>query len=223
MPTYESKNPIEELAEFICKGLSAPNGEAKRLLASLFGTGGRYYEKHCEPSVIRAAYGLAGVDGDEGIPFAGLINAENPPSGLYGGTSVVWFPTQEAGSIISLCVGKKGLPPDEGILTRPGHRRRIAALRRYLSRMGVNVWTKTDPSAIVTGIPKVVINLFAGFEQPLNKYSCEMYCIAKVPAQRDLALKVVQSFFDLYAYERSWNVLKHYQAEFATFIALKRE
>ncbi len=40
---------------------------------------------------MRDAYALAG-DGGGKVSYAGLINPENPPSGPYGGTSVVWFP-----------------------------------------------------------------------------------------------------------------------------------
>jgi 5-methylcytosine-specific restriction protein B len=50
-----------------------------------------------------------------------------------------------------------------------------------------------------------------------------MYCIAHVPRKPELAVKVVQAFFDLYAYERSWNILKVYQPEFDTFQGVLRE
>ena len=58
-----------------------------------------------------------------GVPFAGMVHPDSPPSGAYGGTSIVWFPTPEHGSLIDFGVGTRGLAPDEGILTRPGHRR----------------------------------------------------------------------------------------------------
>ena len=54
-----------------------------------------------------------------------------------GGTSLVWFPTSDSGSLIGFGVGTRGLSPDEGILTKPGHRRRLVALRRYLKELGV--------------------------------------------------------------------------------------
>jgi 5-methylcytosine-specific restriction protein B len=44
-----------------------------------------------------------------------------------------------------------------------------------------------------------------------------MYCIALVPNENSLARLVVQSFLDLYAYERGWQVLKAAEAEYDRF------
>jgi hypothetical protein len=88
----------------------------------------------------------------DGVPFGALLHPDNPPSGAYGGFSLAWFPTLE-GSLMSLVVGTRGLQPDEGILTRPGHRRRVAALRRYLTRSGVDAWAKADPAAVGVKMP----------------------------------------------------------------------
>jgi 5-methylcytosine-specific restriction enzyme B len=212
MPTSEGKNPLEILAALICSGLPAPEGGLKPLLKELFG--GRYHQQDFKSSALRDAYSLGSADGNDGVPYAGLINPDNPPSGPYGGTSVVWFPKPGEGSLIGLLVGTRGLSPDEGILTRPGHRRRIAALRRYLSRMGVEVWTKPDPSAIGVTVPKVVKDRFSDFEHAFRRYEREMYCIAKVPTEVELGTKIVQAFFDLYAYERGWKVMKPYQPDY---------
>ena len=123
---------IGELAEFIRRGRAGDDMAARPLLEALFGQ--RYHKRHFSKSGVRDALKLGTGEGaDEAVPFAGLINPDNPESGPYGGTSVVWFPTKEHGSIIGLGVGTRGLSPDEGILTRPGHRRRAAALRRLLA------------------------------------------------------------------------------------------
>ena len=116
---------LPDLTEVIVKGLPALDGEARAALEALFG--GRYQSRHYSKEsardvVIRDAYGLASADGDDGVPYAGLIHPDNPTSGPYGGTSLVWFPTRDHGSLLSLVVGTRGLAPDEGILTRPGHR-----------------------------------------------------------------------------------------------------
>ena len=221
MPPSDSKNPLDALASLIRSGLSASEGGAKPLLEALFG--GRYHKLYFEPTILRDAYALATGDGGDGVPYAGLIHPDNPPSGPYGGTSLVWFPTQSEGSLIGLVVGTRGLSPDEGILTRPGHRRRIAALRRYLSHIGVEPWTKPDPSALGVAVPKVAKDRFPGFENAFRRYEREMYCIARVPSEPEVAIKVVQAFFDLYAYERAWKVLKSYEAEYDTFQGALRE
>ncbi len=50
-----------------------------------------------------------------------------------------------------------------------------------------------------------------------------MYCIAKVPTEPESATKVAQAFFDLYAYERGWKVLKSYEADYDEFQGALRE
>src|SRR5690606_13590435 len=132
----------------------------------------------------------------------------NPPSGAYGGASVVWFPSADGGSILTLVVGTAGLSPDEGLLSRPGHRRRVQALRRYLRRHGIWMWAKPDPTALGMPVPDFVRQRFRKFEAALRRYGGELYAIAEVPEDPERARVVVQAFFDLYAYERGWKVLQ---------------
>jgi 5-methylcytosine-specific restriction protein B len=200
------------LATAIQRGLSRPDGGVRPLLEGLFGN--RYQKRHFAPTAIRDAYALAAGDAEDGVPFAGLIHPDNPPTGPYGGTSFVWFPTREHRSLLALVVGTRGLAPDEGILTRPGHRRRIAALRRHLAKKGVETWTKPDPSMLGVAVPKVVRDRLPGFEKALHRYGGEVYCLARVPEDASLAREVVQAFLDLYAYERGWQPLKSIQAEY---------
>jgi len=205
---------LTRLAGVIAPGLEAPKMDIRGLLKDLFKE--RYYQKHGEESIFRDAYSLA--EGDIGVPWAGLIHPENATSGPYGGTSVVWMPSKENGSILTLVVGTKGLSPDEGILTRPGHRRRVAALRRYLAGLGVEGWTKPDPAALGVEVPEEVQRRFPGFEAAFKGYGHEFFCVAHVP-QHDLAQaeRVVQAFFYLYPLERGWEVLKAAKEEFLAF------
>jgi len=215
------EDALTDLSILIRDGLPAPEGAARSSLGALFG--GRYYQRYADQTGIRDAFALASGDGSDGVPYAGLIHVDNPPSGPYGGTSVVWFPVEGQGSIIGLGVGTRGLSPDEGILTRPGHRRRIAALRRYLSRIGTEAWSKPDPSALGVSVPTAVRARFPGFERAFRRYEREMYCIARVPSEQEKAIQVVQAFFDLYAYERGWRVLKPYEAEYDAFHSALRQ
>src|SRR5687767_3423584 len=209
---------LQELATAIAAGLRF-DGEMRPRIDALFGD--RYPKRHLERTGIRDTYGRATNTEEGGVPFAGLINADNPPSGPYGGTSVVWFPTAE-GSLIDFCVGTRGLAPDEGILTRPGHRRRIVALRRYLARRGVECWTKPDPSALGISVPKSATDRFPGFEKVFKRYGAELYTCARVPKDPAQARVVVQAFLDLYAYERGWTVMKAHEQEYDTFHAALR-
>jgi 5-methylcytosine-specific restriction protein B len=210
MPKSDS---LQLLADIIRGGLSsAPKDResTRAALAALFGD--RYQQRHAEPTMLRDAYTLANDAEEGGVPYAGLINPDNPPSGPYGGTSLVWFPIEER-SLIGFGVGTRGLSPDEGILSRPGHRRRIAALRRLLGRMGVEAWTKADPAALGEQVPKAARDRFPGFEKVFQRYGREMYCNAVVPKDSEAARNVVRAFLDLYAYERGWQVLKAHENE----------
>jgi 5-methylcytosine-specific restriction enzyme B len=212
---------LEALAEIVRGGLTArPDEGLKISMSALFGE--RYYSKHLSPTMLRDAY-LLGKD-ESGIPYAGFINPDNSPSGQYGGASVVWFPTADAGTLIAFVVGTGGLAPDEGILMRPGHRRRIAALRRYLSKLDIIAWTKPDPSALGVDMPKAVAERFPGFEKAFQRYGHEMYCVASVPqSDSEKSYKVVQAFLDLYALERNWQVLKAHEDEFQDLHIALRE
>ncbi len=143
---------VDSLASAIALGLSAPKADFREALQRLFGQ--RYHKRHAEETMFRDAYALAGEDGEAGVPWAGLINPETAQSGPYGGASVVWFPSKEHGSTVSFVVGTKGLSPDEGLLTRPGHRRRVAALRRYLARASDTPLARTsdlEPESLIAG------------------------------------------------------------------------
>jgi 5-methylcytosine-specific restriction protein B len=65
-------------------------------------------------------------------------------------------------------------------------------------------------------VPEVTRRRFPGFAGALERYGAQLYCIAHVPAEddrKDLARTVVQTFFDTYAYERGWSVLKESQQD----------
>lgn len=202
---------LTELANRIAAGLPGPDGGIRSRIEALFGE--RYQKRYLTTTTCRDAYALA-TEGEEGVPWAGLINPDNPPSGPYGGTSVVWFPTRQAGALIDFGVGTRGLSPDEGILTRPGHRRRMNALRRYLARCGVDTWVKQDPSALGVSVPRTVRERYPGFEHVFRRYGAELYACAAVPRDTDKARLVVQAFLDLYARERGWQVMKSYEQEY---------
>jgi 5-methylcytosine-specific restriction enzyme B len=194
-------------------------------LKEIFGS--RYYQTHLKDAQIRsAAYRLGAMEDDRGVPYAGLIAPDNPSSGAYGGTSIVWFPTKENGSLLGFGVGTRGISPDEGLLTRPGHRRRVEGQRRLLSRQGISCWTKSDPAALGAEVPQSVIKRFSNYEAALKRYSHEVYCnVAITPDMKpEQARRIVQNFFDLYAFERGWKPLAAAQKEFDQHIeALDRQ
>lgn len=218
---------IAELAEFVRRGFVDDDLDARGRLEALFGE--RYHKRHFgknDKNALRDALKLGiGEGADDAVPFAGLIHPDNPESGPYGGSSVVWFPTRESGSLVILVVGTRGLSPDEGILTRPGHRRRVAALRRLLASKGVEVWSKPDPANVGIPVPKSAKERFPGFENAFKRYGQQIYCMALVrrEAEPRTAREVVQAFFDLYSYERGWEPLSAHREERDRFLGSLRQ
>jgi 5-methylcytosine-specific restriction protein B len=212
---------LQTLANAIAEGAATSDDAIMAAMKGLFGT--RYHRRaarsldHERPPFIRNAYGKGGET--EHVAYAGFINPENPPSGPYGGTSLVWFPREE-GCLIDFGIGTRGLSPDEGILTRPGHRRRISSLRRHLVDLGVAVaWARQDPATVGVPVPDLITKQLSAWDSVFKRYGNELYCLATVPKDDPAkARQVVQAFLDLYAYERGWEVLKEARDEFTGFI-----
>lgn len=158
---------LQVLTDAIAAGTATSDTEMLAAMRGIFGE--RYHKRsaqyldHDRPPFIRNAYGK-GSSETEHVAYAGFINPDNPPSGPYGGTSLVWFPRAE-GCLIDFGIGTRGLSPDEGILTRPGHRRRISSLRRYLVSQGVSVaWARQDPATIGVPVPDLVTKQLPAWE-----------------------------------------------------------
>lgn len=214
---------LQVLSDAIAAGSVTSDSAILTAMRGVFGE--RYHKRsaphfdHDKPPFIRNAYGRGGGETDH-VAYAGFINPDNPPSGPYGGTSLVWFPRDE-GCLIDFGIGTRGLSPDEGILTRPGHRRRIASLRRYLVSQGVPVaWARQDPATIGVPVPELITKRLPAWEPVFRRYSNELYCLSVVPKNDPVKARlVVKAFLDLYAYERGWEVLKSAKDEFEHFIA----
>jgi len=200
------------LSGIIAQGLGYPEGgskssQIKAVLDSLFDS--RYHSRSRPKDAFRDAYGLR----DDGVPYAGVIAPENPNSGAYGGASLAWFPCDD-GTLMTLVVGTKGLAPDEGLLTRHGHRRRVSALRNYLAQRGIATWSKADPAAISTKMPEAARRRFPSCAAIFNRYGDVIYSAAWIPGgDVPTADAVVRAYFDLYARERGWVVRASSQQE----------
>lgn len=217
--------PFTELAGIIARGLHNDSGESKEspikgAMARLFDT--RYHTRHRPEDGLRDAYGLKKDKGD-GVPFAGVTAPDNPSSGPYGGASLIWFP-REDGTLLTFVVGTRGLAPDEGLLTRHGHRRRVAALRHYLSSRGMTAWSKPDPAAIATPMPDAIRQTFASCGSVFDRYGSVIYSAVWIPKDDfDKAEAAVRAYFDLYARERGWNVRADSREGYDYFIGTLHE
>src|SRR5690625_675104 len=101
--------------------------------------------------------------------YAGWITAENPSSGPYQGTSLVWFPSPEenGGSVLALVIGTDGFGADAQLLSRPGHRRRLAALARLHHGQ---TWVKPDLLDLSTPIPASIKARWPAIDAALASY-----------------------------------------------------
>jgi len=149
---------------------------------------------------------------DNAVPYAALIPPGQELSGPYGGMSFVMFPADEEGAPALVCmgVGTHGLAPDEAVLGKPGHARKVAAITAWLNtRRPGSAWAKRDPVRIDQGIPVTVrgdLGPWAGACKP-DKYGRVLYATFVPPARRTSETdKVVRdalaAFIDLFFAER---------------------
>ena len=68
-------------------------------------------------------------------------------------------------------------------------------------------------------MPKTVRERFPGFEKVFERYGAEIYVCAPVPPDPALARDVVRAFFDLYAFERGWQIMQAAKLECEQFLA----
>jgi 5-methylcytosine-specific restriction protein B len=124
--------------------------------------------------------------------YAGWITADNPSSGAYQGTSFVWFPGK-GGSIAVLVIGTDGFGQDTHILGRPGHARRLRALRTL--HQG-RIWVKPDLLDLNSRVPETVIESWPPAESATKTYGHVLYAAVPVRSLDDRS--AVEDLLDLF-------------------------
>ncbi len=154
-------------------------------------------------------------DGEGIVPFAALIHPSNPSSGPYGGTSLAVFPGDDAPCLISLVVGTNGLAPDEGILGRPGHARKAAAVCAWLNsgKRKLAAWSKHDPTRLDQRVPREAADEFGKYSRAIERYSNVLYAIYQPGSDKNETLKALTAFFDLMFAERGVRPLTRFEAD----------
>ena len=185
---------ISELVEGMAKGrawsLMGDNDGVRDLL-------GRVYDERCHRGGHhRNAYQVRInlQKKDDAASYAGWITADNPKSGPYQGTSLVWFPGEE-GSVAVLVIGTDGFGADAHILGRPGHRRRLAAVSRLHEG---RTWVKPDLLDIATEIPAAVSSTWPDISAALKSYGRVIYAATPVRDANDeeRVADLLNLFFD---------------------------
>ena len=149
------------------------------------------------------------------VPFAALIHPSNPNSGPYGGTSLAVFPGDDAPCLISLVVGTNGLAPDEGILGRPGHARKAAAICAWLNtgKRNLVAWSKSDLTRLDQRIPPEVAEQFGKYSRAIERYGHVLYAIYAPGSDKKQTLEALTAFLDFMLQERGVNPLARFEAD----------
>jgi 5-methylcytosine-specific restriction protein B len=206
---------MEKLIDLIYAGqLTDWTQRCRDAFDELFGSaGGRYPERARQSVTLRAPEFRTG---SSGVPFAALIDPSNPDSGAYGGMSFVIFPTEDQPALLSMVIGTQGLSPDEEVLSRPGHGRKVAAICNWLNKQygrgKMVAWAKQDPARIDLDMPGNIKKLFADYHPVFTRYGRVIYGLYAPDPDKDSDRRgteeCLKAFLDLMFLERGHQPLK---------------
>ncbi|MGH9440309.1 MAG: AAA family ATPase, partial [Terriglobia bacterium] len=182
---------------------------------ALFGSPeGRYPKKASGAVKLRAPE----MSTDSGVPFAAYIHPSNPSSGPYSGLSFAIFPGPEAPSLVALVVGTQGLSPDEAILGRPGHARKVQAICAWLNRQfgggSLVAWAKQDPTRTDLAVPETVKQAWPAYKSVFDRYGKEIYALYSPTGNHERTEAAVTAFLDLLFEERGYQPISSSQASY---------
>jgi len=183
--------------------------ESKKALLALFGSNGGRYSTYSQKEVqLRTP--------TANVPFSAIIHQSNPSSGGYSGMSFAIFPIEDGPSMIAMVVGTQGLSPDEHIIGKPGHSRKMNAIVRWLNEQFPGnkpiAWAKKDAVRTDINIPQNVVSQHQDYRSVFDRYGDEIYgfCIAK----DEIVEKALKAFLDFNFEERGYTPLSGAQKEF---------
>lgn len=208
---------MQKLLELIkTPGIEKWSEKNNSAFLQLFGTdnNGRY------PAEAKSKVNLRAPDfkDESNVPFAAYIHPSNPDRGPYGGMSFVIFPIKDGPCLIAMGVGTQGLSPDETILGRLGHGRKVKAICSWLNKTFGNgeiiAWAKDDPVKTDFDIPKQIKEKFEQYNPVFDRYGKVLYGIF-VPLNNDEATEfALKAFLDLNFEERNQSPLKAYRDDY---------
>jgi 5-methylcytosine-specific restriction enzyme B len=204
-------SPFDQLIDIIhAKPSDSWKKSNEQALKGLFGS---RYPKRAGDSVTLRAPEMKG--GDAGIPYAAYIHPSNPDSGAYGGMSFVVFPVEGEPCLIGMVIGTQGLSPDEAILGRPGHARRMhaicAGLNRSFGRGELIAWAKQDPTRIDIQMPDEIKKGWSEYEKVFARYGGVLYALYRPNDDREGTLAAITAMLDVMFAERGFLPLKEFQ------------
>ncbi len=187
----------------------------KQAFARLFGSPNGRYPKHAEKELTLRAPEMST---DSGVPFAAYIHPSNPPSGPYSGLSFVMFPVPDQPCLVGMVVGTQGLAPDEAILGRPGHARKVQAICSWLNRdYGAGsfvAWAKQDPTRTDLAVPENVRQTWPAYKNIFDRYGKELYGLYSPTSDKAATEAALTAFLDLLFEERGYEPISSWQASY---------
>lgn len=201
-------NPLVEI--IYSRTLDSWKERNYQALASLFGT---RYAKRAELAVALRAPDMRGSD--SGVPYAAYIHPSNADAGAYGGMSFVIFPVEDEPCLVAMVIGTQGLAPDEAILGRPGHTRKMRAISTWLNHQfggGEQVaWAKQDPTRVDIDVPETIQRAWSVYERVFKRYGRVLYALYKPTADPSGTVAALTAMLDLMFEERGHSPLKEFQ------------
>ena len=157
--------------------------------------------------------------GDAGVPYAAYIHPSNADAGAYGGMSFVIFPVEDERWLFGMVTGTQGLAPDEAILGRPGHARKMHAISAWLNhRFGKGeqvAWAKQDPTRVDIDVPGPIQQAWGQYERVFKRYGRVLYALYKPTEDRRETAFAVTAMLDVMFRERGYGPLVEYEEDAA--------
>src|SRR6056297_1798356 len=181
--------------------------KSKQGFEELFGSAGGRYAKRASDEISFRTPKFNSAS--KSVPFSAIIHESNPDSGGYGGMSFVIFPVSDFPPMIAMVVGTQGLSPDEHIIGKPGHSRKMNAIVRWLNEQFPGnkpiAWAKKDAVRTDINIPQNVVSQHQDYRSVFDRYGDEIYgfCIAK----DEIVEKALKAFLDFNFEERGYTPL----------------
>jgi 5-methylcytosine-specific restriction enzyme B len=206
---------MKKLLEIIQTPPSDWTSSNQEAFEELFGAQeGRYPSKAKESVKLRAPK----MTTPDGVSFAAYIHPANPDTGAYGGMSFVIFPVEVGPCLVAMGIGTQGLSPDENILSRPGHTRKIAAICNWLNKKygkgKMVAWAKQDPTRVDLDMPEHIKLDFDLYKSVFNRYGKVLYGIfCPTVDDPEATARAVHAFLDLMFLERGFKPLSGFEKE----------
>ncbi|HWF47059.1 MAG TPA: AAA family ATPase [Bryobacteraceae bacterium] len=206
---------VENLVRLVHGSREGTWTEGNRLcFDSLFGEpGGRYPKTGRKQLELRAPE----MNPDSGVPFAAYIHPSNAKSGAYSGLSFAIFPVDARPCLVTLVIGTAGLSPDEAVLGRAGHARKVQAICEWLNRefgQGEQVaWAKHDPTRTDIEIPVELRTRWSEYKPVFDRYGTVIYGLFRPGTDTRATQAAIAAFLDLVLQERGYSPIAKYKRE----------